>query len=450
MSSPPPLENSLPADPVGEEVRKGRRLTTPSREVLLQHYAQTEAIAKLLMWIEASVGVALLIWVLLRMNARGLPATPWPWIAFGIGALGVFRWFTHHLFLNKKRIEHLRPDARFGVHTRDSLVHLAGGVFDRLGLRPDSAPVFLTRAKDINAHAIRCELWPGLHLFNGVFLNRSIIHLLDPPELASVIGHELGHVFPYAPILSRTYLLHSFVAGTASFAAALAFGHPGVALFAPMAILWLLDCLIAFPHARLSRGIEFLCDDHGARAAGLLPALSAEVKVAAEQETRQGLLLRLFEARQAGRELSLHDIADAYEKAVPFGKADPEQFEREVTRLTDAQRAEAKGISLGGFLSHLGGSEGPSADEAAGEQLEELRALEQLPLISLDREPYLRGSVAWTPEAAARLANALENEPNRVLVRVVNEVSDLDVTHPGPSRRVLFLWRNREAYPLRG
>jgi hypothetical protein len=44
----------------------------------------------------------------------------------------------------------------------------------------------------------------------------------------------------------------------------------------------------------------------------------------------------------------------------------------------------------------------------------------------------------------------LENEPNRVLVRVVNEVSDLDVTHPGPSRRVLFLWRNREAYPLRG
>ena len=82
--------------------------------------------------------------------------------------------------------------------------------------------------------AVRCELWPGCHLFNGVFLNRSILHLLDEPELASVIGHELGHVFPHAPLLSRCYLLRDFRRAGVVFAR-VAVRIGGVALVAPLA-----------------------------------------------------------------------------------------------------------------------------------------------------------------------------------------------------------------------
>lgn len=437
MNAPPPIPPALPE----------RRLATPDRDTLLAHYARTESTCKVILALEAAVALALLGWIISRGS---VPAGPWPWIALALGGLGVFRWFAQHAFLNKKRIEHIRPDAQFGVHTRDSLVALAGNVFDRLELRRDAAPVFLTRAKDINAHAIRCELWPGQHLFNGVFLNRSIIHLLDEPELASVIGHELGHVFPYSPLLSRCYILHSAFAGVASLAAAVAFPFPSVSFVAPLAVLWILDRLIHYPHQHLSRAMEFLCDDHGARAAGLLPALSSELKIAVEQETRQRLLLRAFESRQAGSGLNLNDLAEAYENAVPFGKADPAQFEREFQKLTDERKQSGRGISAGGFLEHLGGGgDSESADEFVEQQLAELRLLESIPLLTLDREPYLRGSAGWTPQMAERLANRIEAEPSHVLVRLGNELVDHDVTHPGASRRMLFLWRNRHAYPVR-
>lgn len=434
--APPPLPPEMP----------GRRLTTPDRDALLRHYARTEATCKVVLAIETLIVLGLVGWLIQRGS---FPGGPWPWVALAFGGLGVFRWFAHHAFLSKKRIEDIRPDAQFGVYTRDSLVNLAGNVFDRLGLRRDAAPVFLTRAKDVNAHAIRCELWPGLHLFNGVFLNRSIIHLLDEPELASVIGHELGHVFPYSPLLSRCYVIHSAFAGTVSLAAVAAFPEPAVAFFVPTAVLWALDWVIAFPHLRLSRAMEFLCDDYGARAAGLLPALSSEVKIAVEQETRQRLMLKVLEARKSGGGLDLHDLAEAYEHAVPFGKADPEQFEREFQRLTQERRRDSREISFGGFLSHLGGSDGDQADDVAGEQIEQLRRLDELPLLSVDRESYLRGSAAWTPDGAARLASCIESEPGRVLVRLENELADLDVTHPGASRRILFLWRQRDGYSLR-
>jgi Zn-dependent protease with chaperone function len=422
-----------------------RRLTTPTRETLLANYAQTEALCKIILALEALAGLGALAWI----SARGqIPPGPVPWIALGFGALGVFRWFFHHVFLNKKRIEHIRRDAQFGVHTRDSLVNLASNVFDRLGLRRDAAPVFLIRDKDINAHAIRCELWPGLHLFNGVFLNRSIIHLLDEPELASVIGHELGHVFPYSPLLSRAYAVHSAFAGLVCFAIACTFPHAAIAVVAPVAVLWMLDWVIAFPHMRLSRGMEFLCDDHGARASGLLPALSSEIKIAAEQEARQQLLLRVFESREAGNTFNMHDLAEAYEKAVPFGKSDPEAFQREFQKLTETRQQSARQVSIGGFLEHLGGGN-DNVEESASEQISELKQLEALPLISVPREPYLQGSGAWTHTAAARLIAAIENEPDRLLVRLTNEIVDHDVTHPGPSRRMLFLWRNRDAYSER-
>ncbi|MCI0540917.1 MAG: M48 family metalloprotease [Verrucomicrobiales bacterium] len=351
--------------------------------------------------------------------------------------------------MNKKRLEEIRRDASFGEHTRDSLVALADNVFERLGLRRRAAPVFLTRAKDINAQAVRCELWPGLHLFNGVFLNRSVIHLLDRQELASIVGHELGHVFPYAPILSRCYLVHSVFAGAISFALTVSFPVAGVAFLGPLALLWLLDRVIAFPHLRLSRGIEFLCDDYGAQAAGLLPALSAELKIIAEQEVRQSLMLRLLEARTGGSACSLSDLVEAYEDAVPFGKADPDSFQRDFQKLAAQKHREAKQISLRGFLRHLQGSDGAGEEEWAKEQTERIRLLNQVPLLALDRAPYLQGSALWSLDSAEALAVALEQGPDRVLARLPDEIDDRTLSHPCASRRLLFLWRNRECYPLR-
>lgn len=430
----------------GTLVPSERRLETPDRTTLLANYARAEELGKTILTAEIVVGLAALIWL---AGFVPRPFGVFQWLAFAIGGLGVFRWFLEYTFLSKKRLEEIRPDAQFGEHNRDSLVQLSGEVFERLGLNPRIAPVFLTRAKDINAQALRCELWPGMHLFNGVFLNRSIIHLLDGPELASVIGHELGHVVPYSPILSRCYLVHAIVAGVVSSAITAAFPYAGTALVAPMAVLWIVDRLIAWPHSGMSRSIEFLCDDYGAQAAGVLPALSSDFKIAVEQETRQQLLLRVLEARKKGARVSLPDLIETYEEAIPFGKADPESFERELQRVVaDRQQAVGK-ISLGGYLRDLQGGGDDRADEWIDEQLQELELLERLPLLSVDRGLFLQGSRAWSLETAESLATVAASNPAKLLVRLPAELDDRSSTHPSATRRLLFLWRNRAAYPLR-
>jgi hypothetical protein len=307
--------------------------------------------------------------------------------------------------------------------------------------------VFLIRSKDVNAQAVRCELWPGKRVFNGVFLNRSIIHLLDEPELASVIGHELGHVFPYAPLLSRSFLVHSLFAGSLSFFIASFFANLGPAIVAPMLILFGLDRLIAYPHMKLSRGIEFLCDDYGAKAAGLLPALSCEMKLGAEAETRRKLLLRVFEARTQGQKLRLADLFEDYEAATPFGKADPQLFEKEFSKLVAERQSDAGKISLGGFLQDVFGAEGKQHDEWVQEQTAGLRLLSTLPVLALDRGPYVLGSAHWNLEMAEELASAIDNQPGQLLFQSEAEIDDSDLSHPNTSRRILFLWRNRDHYP---
>jgi len=424
------------------------RLETPSRERLLARYAKTESFAKSILFAEIAVGILVLVWIAVRVPR---PFGWLPWVAFAVGGLGVFRWFLHHLFLNKKRIEEIPPDAHFGDHTRDSLVELCRETFARLGLRRGAVPVFLIRAKDINAQALRCELWPGLHLFNGVYLNRSTIHLLDARELASVIGHELGHVIPYSPLLARCYVVHSLLAGLVSFALAATFPHPGVALIAPLAVLWVLDWVVALPHLGWSRGIEFLCDDFGARAAGLLPALSSELKFAIEQEMRQRLLLRVLTARKSGSGVALSELVEAYEEAIPFGRADTESFERELRNSTSKQQQSEGSISLGGFLRHLQGTgNGAREDEWVEEQIGVSAALDSLPIVPLDRAAYLVGSQGWSHRMAEDLTAAIVAHPGCLLVRLPLELDDSGATHPSAARRILFLWRNRAAYPGHG
>jgi Zn-dependent protease with chaperone function len=432
-------------------VKRQDRLKTPNPSVIRHQYQAMERLSAGFLAVECLAVLLALGWIGFHLYQSNGHVGLWPWMAAVIGSLGVFRWMGYHLFMSKKRLEDIRQDAKFGEHTRDSLMELSQTVFSRLGLPRDAAPVFLIREKDVNAHAVRCELLPGQRLFNGVFLNRSIIHLLNKPELASVIGHELGHVFPYAPILSRCYLIHSLFGGSVSMAVALWLGTPGLTMMATIAILWFIDWMIAIPHAKISRVIEFLCDDFGAKASGLLPALKSELKFGVENETRQRLLLRTLKARTDGNSVNLKELLEAYEQAVPFGKADPETFEKEFRRLTSKSKGNSRGVSMKGFYRFLQGADDSEGEpeESEVELVEKLSLMERLPLVPIERGDYLQDGREWTLQDAEKLIFSIEQHPECVVARLENEVDDRHSTHPAISRRLLYLWRNRDQFPLK-
>ena len=426
-----------------------RDLKTDSLETLERKFQEVEASSH---WILAAEAV-LLVGLLVRVTTRDVTLASMEAALLATGSLFLlFQGFLPLVFMKRKRLHELRGDVQFGIHTRDSLVALAARVFERSGLAPDAAPVFLIREKELNAQASRAEFLPGLRFRNEVYLNRSIVHLLDEAELESVVGHELGHVFPYAPVLSRFYLLHGLTAMAATVWLGGVLAPWGIFWMAPFIVVWLLSQLLSYPWRKMKVGIELLCDAHGARVAGLFGAMSTEMKMQAENEVRSDLLALILEARlQRGGEAPLQRLVEIYQEALPFGRADPETTRVELGRELEKQRLADRGPSFRGFLAFIGfGTGGTVDDDAVEESLRALRALQKVPVVDVDRDAYLRGSQTWTMEAAQNLAERLEQQPDRVLFRVGDELAGAESTHPSASRRVLFLWRNRDrlAVPL--
>ena len=126
----------------------------------------------------------------------------------------------------------------------------------------------------------------------------------------------------------------------------------------------------------------------------------------------------------------------------------------ELERQFEKQQKEQSGPSLAGFLAFIGfgggQDEGAVDDASVEESLRLLRALHEVPVVEIDRETYLSGSAHWTVESAQDLVERIERQPERLLFRVADELPGAESTHPNASRRVLFLWRNRERFTAPG
>lgn len=432
--------------PLPQPLKHPRRLNTPDRASLLARYAEMEQHSQIILMVEIAVIVLALGWWFPRQDIAPVELSVW---AAGIGFFGTFWPFVYQWFANKKRLEDLRPDAVFGSHTKDGLLALTERLCARLSVPRAQTQVFLTREKETNAFALRSELLPGMRLFNSVFLNRGIVHLLDEKELETVVAHELGHVWFFSPMLTRCYLIHALLAAAVGLAVVAAFPMAmGYSAGLPFVVLWATGRVTAFPWIRMGRGIEFLCDDLGARGGGWLPSFSTEIKMAMENETRMELLYQVMRAKQQGHLASLTDLIQVYDKALPFGSSADPTVQAQLKSLLDKAQKDNAGISLMGLYRYLSGSE-HGADEAIEESLRELRLQSSLPLLPFDRRRFPTTSAGWTEALAGDLISEIEQLPTHVLVKTVHEVEDSASSHPNTSRRLLYLWRNRQHFDAR-
>lgn len=410
-----------------------RRLATPDRGELLRAHSRRERLALVVLSLEVAIvcGCAALV------IGGGGPRAPVEAALLGaVAAAGMLDWLPAVWGANRKRLEHVRPEARFGAHSRASLVASVERVAARLGIR-DPCPVYLVRDKEINAAAMPLSLLPGVGSFAAIHLNRAVLHLLDEAELESVIGHEFGHVYRYADLTGRCLLVH------AAFAAALTtvlgeflagselrYGAPLMALIPAR---WL-----AFSStASRSREVEFLCDDCGAIAAGTRPAMRAQVKLALEAEVRGELMDRVLEALLEGHDVPVDKLLAAYDAALPFGAVAPDEARIAIQGGIDRLRRGHGELSLAGFWQFMF-ARADVDEDAVRDQLARGQAVRDVELVSVRPRDVLLGHASLE-----RCVAAIETESHRVLVHVADEIDDRMLSHPNCSRRLLFLWRSR-------
>lgn len=439
-SGPPPV----PPDPV--VLPKARRLITPTRESLLERFAANEARSRLHLGLELAAVVLGAAWWWQRPSHL----ESWETLAIGgAGFLGMFTFLFHHWATPRKAIHQLRDETRLGPHSRVSLLSAVGRAKEKLGLSGQEVKVFLTPEKDINAYALRQDLLPGVRLLNGVQLNRSIVHLLDEEELTSVIAHELGHVFPYSPVSSRCLLLHALFSAVISLIAAEFLSYIGYAIAAPVIGLAAARWLAWASWTSQSRLVEFLCDDCGALAAGLIPAVRSELKIAYESEARSLLLEKVLEAKVKNHHIPVKDLLHDYEKSLPFGATQSSGIHEMLERRIQQRMADSEKNSLRGFIDYIWKNDDADTTELSKELAKNraIRTIARVPFQPSSILPPEPIPAAASIAAIAELVEALEQNPQAVLTTTAEEITDLGSTHPNVSRRILFLWRNRAAYP---
>ncbi len=411
---------------------KPRCLTTPRRQELLGAFRASERRA--LVWIAAELGATGLLLAFAWGRVGAVPA----WqslVLFVAGALGMFDFLFTHWAGRRTGLEDVADQAIYGVHSGASLRRAVADVCRRMGLEGSRCQVSLVPDKAINAQALRVGLLPGLHGIHAVTLNRSILHLLNEEELKYVIGHELGHVFVHAPISSRCLAVHALFAGALSLAIGLVAAGSDWMIAAPLGGLAVARWLAFRTTAAQVQQIEFLCDDCGASVVGVIPAITAIIKMGLEEEARSLLVCRVMEAKLADDDIPMAQLLAAYESSLPFGSVVPAQTHDRLVEQVRQLRRDGRQMSLGGFFRSLFSEDDTDRDGLRTAVLAMRRAA------SVARVPVAAAEVVADPRHLAACVAAIEDHPDRVLLGMEEEIDDSRQGHPCTSRRLLFLWR---------
>ncbi|QDV22100.1 Protease HtpX [Aureliella helgolandensis] len=345
---------------------------------------------------------------------------------------------------NKKEIDDLKEDTRFGEFDKHLLRRLQRDTLRQLGLPDERVPVYITADKSLNASAVRLGLGAFFKSLNGIYLNRQILHRLDPQEVQDIMGHELGHYYKYYLVNSRFLALTFLLGGMVGLIVAQWTGMSSffsvIISFACASGFWKITGLLWSKHGET---IEYLCDDLGAHVHGVHVSINGLLKIGIDAETQMEIHHQALQATQHGS-MSARSVVEAVQAAIPYGNPSREELEKAVERSLKLHARKESGISLGGFYRYLRDSESEqNVEDQLAEQrqmFEALQTLPRLPWESLLRDPQ---QIHFSENELHRLIDLLESRPTELLFRLPEEAARTGDVHPPLRNRILYLWYNR-------
>ncbi len=349
----------------------------------------------------------------------------------------------------KKRIEELSESSRFGIFDKHLLRRTTQDVLDKLGIQKEHVNVFITADKDLNAFAVNVGLSRFFPQFRGIYLNRQTLHMLSPDELRSWIGHELGHLFPYAIRADQSIGLRLIVGSLLPLLIFQWVGfRNGLGFMIVFAVCGAFLAATSWTRSRLSQVVEYLCDEVGCFAAGANAAVTDLVRASRESLAKFNLLMYVKQLAAEGKIASEQDALRVYEEALGYGATDIEGTQKQIHDLVRQRRQRNGGLSLRGLIDFIWND--PSADSPAAEVREELKQmhkiLQRLPTVDWFSEIDWDGKSIMRDDQLDDLVEALIRSPDRLLVPLIEEAqADEDLTHPSFRNRIIYLWVHREA-----
>jgi len=388
------------------------------------------------------VAVGCFVWLIDWHRVEANPLLPTIAIAFMVGPffLGVMQSWVQ----KKKEIGDLREDTLFGQYDKYRLQTLFQDTLQKLNLPDEKLPVYITADKFLNAGAMHLGFGGFFKSLNGVYLNRQVLHKLEPEEVQDIMGHELGHYY-------RHYLLGDrFRAITTALGALLGiYVSQVVGMGSIISMIALSVCATAFwsvsniQRARHGQTIEYLCDDLGAQVHGIEVSINGLMKLGADAELQQAVMQQ---AMQSGHyeNLSPAEIVQAIQKAVPYGHVSHDELEQAVERSLKKQAKQSQQVSVSGFASYLWNSDlEEEAKEEFDNELRKIAQIQQAPRLNWESLLSDPERLHLTYPQIGQLVDMIESQPSHLLFHIPDEAGSMDGVHPPLKLRILYLWLNR-------
>ncbi len=424
---------------MGVEPTDNQLLRTPELHSLLERLRKANQRAAVLLVIEvmlSAVLVCVIDWPqLLRMPSIVVLAVL---CVLGPSLGGMIFIFSQ----NKKEISKLKEQTRFGEFDKHRLKTLFLDTLGRLRLPQSRLAVYITADKSMNAASVQVGMGSLFNSLNGIYLNRQLLHRLSPEEVQGIMGHELGHYYRYYLVAVRYQVCLMLLAVLAGISLAQTMGlsiyGSSISVAAIPAGCWWLSGILRADHGQT---IEYLCDHLGAQVQGVEASVTGLLKLGADAELQYAIHEHFLLSNKMAADLPSAEIIRSIEASLSYGQPTREQLEAAIELELKKQTAKHNEIGLAGFLNYAW-----NGDEDKEESLQQMRQISQ----ALNSRPRLKWEevledpyrIELDRFGIGKLVALIEANPQSQLFRFPEPELG---THPPLKRRILFLWRNRDA-----